>query len=78
MGKPLYPVISGFFELGVRSYAAIYLSAKIGYHGIFYASPLAWVAGATVVFIGYYINIYRRSEEEIKAEYHALYQRLEK
>ncbi len=33
MGKPFYPVISGFIELGIRSYAAIYLASKIGYKG---------------------------------------------
>ena len=60
MSKPLYPVISGFVELGIRSFAAIILANKIGYTGIYYASPLAWVGGAIVVFIGYYINVYHK------------------
>ncbi len=66
IGKPLYPVVSGFVELGIRSYAAIYLASKMGYEGIYYASPLAWVGGSFVVFIGYYINIYAKGEKQIK------------
>ena len=59
IGKPFYPVFSGFVELGIRSFAAIILANQIGYSGIYYASPLAWVGGAVVVFIGYYINVYK-------------------
>ncbi len=78
MGKPLYPVLSGFIELGIRSFAAVYLASKIGYTGIYYASPLAWLGGAAVVFLGYYLNVYRRSEAELKAEYRALYRHMKK
>ncbi len=60
MSQPFYPVFSGFVELGIRSFAAIILAQKIGYRGIYYASPLAWVGGATVVFIGYYLNVWRK------------------
>ena len=70
IGKPFYPVLSGFLELGIRSFAAIILAKKIGYEGIYYASPLAWLGGATVVFIGYYLNVYKR-KEKIIAEYKA-------
>lgn len=76
MGKPFYPVISGFAELGIRSYAAIYLASQIGYKGIYYASPLAWLGGASVVLFGYYLNIYRRSEADLKAEYREIYKRI--
>lgn len=78
MGKPFYPVISGVVELGIRSYAAIYLAAQIGYEGIYYASPLAWVGGATVVVFGYYLKVYRMSEAELKAEYRSLYRHMKK
>jgi len=71
MGKPFYPVLSGFIELGIRSFAAIILAEKIGYKGIYYASPLAWVGGATVVFIGYYLNVYLKKGTIIK-EYKTL------
>lgn len=78
MGKPFYPVLSGFVELGIRSYAAIYLAAQIGYEGIYYASPLAWVGGATVVMLGYYLKVYRLSEAELRAEYRSLYRHMKK
>lgn len=66
IGKPLYPVLSGFVELGIRSFAAIYLASQLGYKGIYYASPLAWLGGSLVVFIGYYINIYTKGEDQIR------------
>ena len=70
MSKPFYPVLSGFIELGIRSFVAIILAQKIGYEGIYYASPLAWLGGASVVFIGYYLNVYKR-KDKIVAEYKA-------
>lgn len=76
MGKPMYPVVSSVVELIIRAYIAIYLTKKIGYEGIFYASPLAWVGGAIVVFIGYYINMYMRSEQKIRAEYRKIYKKI--
>jgi Na+-driven multidrug efflux pump len=66
MGKPLYPVVSGFVELGIRSFAAIILAHRLGYEGIYYASPLAWVGGAGCVFIGYYLNVYYKKVDTIK------------
>ena len=72
----MYPVISSVIELFIRAYVAIYLTKKIGYEGIFYASPLAWVGGAVVVFIGCYINMYMRSEQKIRAEYKKIYKKI--
>ena len=76
MGKAVYPVVSSVVELIIRTFIAIYLTKKIGYEGIFYASPLAWVGGAVVVFIGYYLNMYRRSERQIRAEYKKIYKKI--
>ncbi len=76
MGKPLYPVISGVVELGIRFFAAVWLASKIGYPGIYYASPLAWVGGALVVIIGYYNYVYRGSENKLKKEYHTLHKKV--
>ncbi len=76
MGKPFYPVLSGFVELGIRSFAAMYLASKIGYQGIYYASPLAWLGGSIVVFAGYYFNVYLRKESDIKKEYRLLYKKM--
>ena len=69
MSKPLYPVISGVVELGIRSFSAIILASHIGYKGIYYASPLAWVGGAIIVFIGYYQATYKVSQKDLKKQY---------
>lgn len=76
IGKPYYPLFSGFVELGIRSFAAIYLASQIGYRGIYYASPLAWVGGAIIVIYGYYKNLYKRSPQDIKKEYRKIYQQM--
>lgn len=60
MSKPFYPVLSGFIELGIRSFAAIILAESLGYAGIYWASPLAWLGGSTCMFVGYYINVYKK------------------
>jgi Na+-driven multidrug efflux pump len=73
MGKPFYPVLSGFVELGIRTFISIYLTQKIGYTGIYYASPLAWIGGASVVFTGYYLNVYRKSPKAVKKEYRKIF-----
>lgn len=66
IGKPFYPVLSGFIELGIRCFSAIILAKSLGYDGIYYASPLAWFGGAMVVFIGYYINVYKKGKGVIE------------
>lgn len=77
LGKPKYPVISGFIELGIRAFSAIILASHIGYEGIYYASPLAWLGGSIVVMYGYYKNVYKRKLKDIKEEYHQIYQKMQ-
>ncbi len=76
MGKAIYPLISGIVELIIRSYAAIILASHMGYAGIYYAGPLAWLGGAIVVIVGYYINVYKRKEKDIKQEYRMIYKKM--
>ena len=76
MGKPLYPVLSGVIELCIRFFAAVWLASKIGYQGIYYASPLAWLGGALVVIFGYYHNVYMVRESDLKKEYRALHKKI--
>ena len=57
MGKAILPLIASFAELFLRSFAAIYLAAAMGYRGIFYASPIAWVGAAGIVVSGYILTI---------------------
>jgi len=57
MGKAIIPLIASLTELFVRSFAAIYLAKIMGYQGIFYASPLAWIGATLVVTAGYIFTI---------------------
>lgn len=54
MGRSGIPLASGIFELVIRAFAAIFLASAIGYRGIFWAGPIAWVGGALVTAIGYW------------------------
>ena len=58
MGRSDIPLLASIVELGMRAFAAIYLAKSMGYLGICYASPIAWVGGAVVVFTGYHLTIH--------------------
>lgn len=66
MGRPLIPLTSSVAELMIRSYAAVYLAVKYSYFGIFYAGPIAWITAATILAIGYFINIKKLCKKFIK------------
>lgn len=57
MGQSIIPLIAGFTELFMRSFAAIWLAKHIGYLGVCWASPIAWFGAGTVVTIGYIVTI---------------------
>ena len=57
MGQAFIPMLACVVELLVRSYAAVVLADLMGYKGIFYANPIAWVGAASVVAIGYWFTI---------------------
>lgn len=57
MGQSVIPMIASVIELLMRSFAAVYLATKMGYAGIYYASPIAWVGAALVVSVGYWHTI---------------------
>lgn len=59
MGRAVIPLISGIIELIMRWFAAFSLAAYIGYKGICYAGPVAWVSAAIFVFISYIVLIKR-------------------
>lgn len=59
LGKPTMPLISSIVELGVRSFAAIYLASHFGFIGICWASPIAWIGASTVLFFGYRYAIHQ-------------------
>lgn len=57
MGRAQIPLLASIVELLMRSLAAIYLAKQLGYIGICYASPIAWVGAALVVDTGYWLTI---------------------
>lgn len=57
LGRAVIPMLAAVGELLMRAFAAIYLAAKIGYFGVFYAGPIAWVAASIVLAAGYYSTI---------------------
>lgn len=57
MGQSGIPLLAGFTELVMRSFAAVYLAGHIGYLGICYAGPIAWLGAALVVFTGYNVTL---------------------
>lgn len=57
VGEAFIPLLASIAELLVRSFAAVYLAVKFSYFGIFYAGPIAWVIGSTIVAVGYYSNL---------------------
>ena len=67
MGKPLLPLFSCILELVVRAFSAIVLAAAIGYKGIMYAGPLAWLAAGILVIAGYlyYVRKFSKSNRFI-------------
>ena len=57
LGRATIPLFASIGELLVRAWVAIYLAIKIGYLGVFYAGPIAWVTASLVLAIGYYSTI---------------------
>ncbi len=65
MGKVLFPIIASIAELAMRVFAAVYLAKSLGYLGLCYASPIAWVGGAVVVVLGYYLTIQKLQKQKL-------------
>lgn len=59
IGKNFMPVMGGVFELIARTVVAFILPAFIGYLGICYAGPIAWVSAALPLGIAYFYIIKR-------------------
>ncbi len=57
MGSAMIPLISGFSELIARGVGAVILGYYFNYIGVCFATPLAWLSGAIVLFIGYKISL---------------------
>ena len=59
LGNSIVPTFAGVMELIMRTVAAIILSAYIGFAGISWASPIAWVGAFIPVFAAYFYIIKR-------------------
>ena len=60
MGSVIIPLSSGIAELIARALGAFVLGYYFKYTGLCFATPLAWLSGALVLYIGYKINIKRK------------------
>jgi Na+-driven multidrug efflux pump len=69
MGNATFPLASSIIELIIRAYSAIYLANIIGYYGIFWAGPIAWIGGALVTLLGYFWIILRLNPKAIRQIY---------
>lgn len=66
MGQSAIPLIAGFTELLMRSFAAIWLAGHIGYLGVCWASPIAWFGAAVVVSVGYFVTIRKMNRRYLR------------
>lgn len=57
MGKPLFPMISGVAEMGMRIFVIVMFLHKIGFKAAAYAEVLAWAGALLVNFVAYQIVI---------------------
>ncbi|APF33858.1 MATE efflux family protein [Microbacterium sp. TS-1] len=58
LGHTLVPTITGIVELFMRAGAAVVLGALLGFAGVAWSNPLAWL-GATVILIPAYLRARR-------------------
>ncbi|GAA1997201.1 MATE family efflux transporter [Microbacterium ulmi] len=58
LGHALIPTVTGIVELVMRVGAAIVLGGVIGYAGVIWGNPLAWI-GAVVILVPAYIRAHR-------------------
>ena len=66
MGLTKMPLISGVVELVLRASAVICLSEIMGYKGVFWAGPIAWIGGAVVVWSGYIWMVMRFNSKKMR------------
>ncbi len=60
MGEVGAPLLSGIAELIVRGGGAFVLGYYFNYSGICFATPLAWLVGAVILFGGYRFSLYKK------------------
>lgn len=63
IGRSFMPLMAGVFELVIRSVVAFTLPNAIGYLGICFAGPFAWVGACIPLAITYFIVIKKMMNE---------------
>ena len=58
MGEALVPLLGGVMELSMRVLVAVF-AVSLGFQGVCFASPMAWVGAAAVLVPVYYVHIRR-------------------
>jgi len=66
MGMVTAPLLSGIAELVARGGSALVFGSIYGYTGICYTSPLAWITGTIVLYIGYKIDLHKEIHKNQK------------
>ena len=57
MGSVMAPLSSGIAELIARTVCAFVMGSYFGYSGVCYATPMAWIAAAVVLYTGYKMSL---------------------
>lgn len=61
LGKGVMPTVAGVMELIMRTFAAVYLTAAVGFAGACWANPLAWAGACIPLAAAYFLTMRRLS-----------------
>lgn len=65
MGESIVPLLAGGIELLLRVAVAFTLPSFIGYTGICFASPVAWIGAMVLLAVAYFISIHKKTRHNI-------------
>lgn len=70
LGQGIVPTLAGIMELFMRSFAAISLTAALGFTGAAMASPLAWIGSVLILLASYFKSVKRlkKMDERLQIE----------
>lgn len=71
LGKSFVPTVAGVMELFMRSFVAIVLAAPLGYTGVAFANPAAWLGSLIPLTIAYFFTM-RSLRQPIVPQEHIL------
>ena len=64
-GDVAVPMVSSFLELGSKILVSIFLSAVIGYTGIWFAAPVGWFLGIIPLAVRYHSGRWKKQAERV-------------